>query len=101
MTPEINLYPTRPLLGGSGGVSHTPTGDRGGVSHTPSTGDREHSGRRFGRLYKNAANRPVLRTQDEFQAIVAAHVCGFCYREGHQAGECTAVHPAAGSPPVV
>jgi hypothetical protein len=97
----LNLYPTRPLLGGSGGVSHTPTGDRGGVSHTPSTGDREHSGRRFGRLYKNAANRPVLRTQDEFQAIVAAQVCGFCYREGHQAGECTAVHPAAGSPPVV
>lgn len=48
--------------------------------------------------YKNSAGQLVTRNAAQRRAIMAAHVCGFCYKAGHSASDCRAQQPAKGLP---
>jgi hypothetical protein len=48
--------------------------------------------------YKNAAGQTVRRNVAQRRAIMSAHVCGFCYKSGHSASDCTASRFARGFP---
>jgi hypothetical protein len=99
----LNMYPhattpqgkRNPGAGSSGGMPTHPNdqGERGAAAGCKKGGAK-------GRTYRNAKNHKVLRSQEEFRAILEADVCGFCYRQGHKSGQCRAVDPApGGSPP--